>query len=83
MAEGIQRALGLDTSPWRLGEVWPLDAIKTIEKVIFAGDLNFPVDKMNGKTKILLDYLHGEGLILVNDGKVLTYLTTRLAIRQR
>ena len=59
VVEGIQRAL---------------DVIKTNEKVILAGDLNCPVNKMNGKAKIVLDYLPREGLTLVNDGKVLAYI---------
>ena len=46
-----------------------LDVIKTNEKIILAGDLNCPVNKMNGKGKILLDYLLGEGLTLVNDSE--------------
>ena len=57
VVEGIQRALYV---------------IKTNEKVILASDLNCSVDKMNGKAKIVLDYLLGEELTLVNDRKVLT-----------
>ena len=45
-----------------------------MRKLILAGDLNCPVDKTNGKAKIVLDYLLWEGLTLVNDGKVLTYI---------
>ena len=59
VVEGIQRAL---------------DVINTNEKVILAGDLNCLVDKTNGKAKIVLDYLLGVRLALVNDGKVLTYI---------
>ena len=51
-----------------------IDVIKTNEKVILAGDLNFPVAKTNGKAKIVLDNLPGEGLTPVNDGKILTYI---------
>ena len=47
VVDGIQRALGV---------------LKTNEKVTLAGDLNCPVDKMNGKAKIVLDNLLGERL---------------------
>lgn len=57
--DGIQRAI---------------DVIEPNERVLIGGDLNCPVDKENRKSEIVIDYLMGEGLTLVNDRKVLTYI---------
>lgn len=45
------------------------------ERVILAGDLNCPIDKTNRKADIVLSYIKEEGLTLVNDNKVQTYIS--------
>ena len=51
-----------------------IDVIPTNERVILAGDLNCPIDKANRKAEIVLSYLEEEGLMLVNNRNVLTYI---------
>ena len=51
-----------------------INCIPETDKVIIAGDLNCPVDKMDRKTTLVVDYLHGEGLTLVNNRNESTHL---------